>query len=344
MIEYGRKLNPDRTPQKPKGIKGNRRKVIITHNSSKKTKNQLLTVKLPNLASDDVIVPGTVNLSFNIELSSTTTPNRTLVNNIGRAIVKKLAVKFEGKEVLCIEDYDVFVCYRDLWKTKFEKANAVRQGIISDNGCTENCMRLRIGAGNKDPSNAEDKAIADAYGNKFIIPLDFEALESAMPYYQSGLRNWLSYEIMFNDYGRVIKADKTDAMYEISDVSLEYDTITQPHLARLIQRKYENMALPYERVVRHSQIEVNKSDRIWSWTFSETCKSLKGILVLLEKEADFSRDTSNFYNPKIEEVSVTVEGDTNQLYTQGMHSFEQYGEICKYFAEGNHKDNNASEV
>ena len=34
------------------------------------------------------------NLSFNIELSSTVDPKRTLVNNIGRAIVKKLAVKF----------------------------------------------------------------------------------------------------------------------------------------------------------------------------------------------------------------------------------------------------------
>ena len=180
MIEYGRKLNPDRTPQKPKGIKGNRRKVIITQNSSKKTKNQLLTVKLPNLASDDVIIPRTVNLSFNIELSSTTAPNRTLVNNIGRAIVNKLEVKFEGKEVLCIADYDVFACYRDLWKTKSEKANAVRQGIIYDDGCTENCMRLSIGAGDKDASNTEDKDIADTYGNKFIIPLDFEALESAI--------------------------------------------------------------------------------------------------------------------------------------------------------------------
>ena len=201
MIEYRTKLNPDRTPQIPKGIKGNRRRIIITHNSSEKTKNQLLLVRLPNLANDDVIIPGTVNLSFNIELSSTAALNRTLVSNIGRAIVKRLAVKFEGKEVLNIDDYDVFECYRDLWKTKSEKANVVRQGIISTDGCTENCMRLRIGAGNKDTSNAQDKAIADAYGNKFIIPLDFEALESAMPYYQAGLGNRLCYEITFNDYG-----------------------------------------------------------------------------------------------------------------------------------------------
>ena len=32
----------------------------------------------------------------------------------------------------------------------------------------------------------QDKAIADAYGNKFIIPLDFEMLDSSAPYYQVG--------------------------------------------------------------------------------------------------------------------------------------------------------------
>ena len=35
--------------------------------------------------------------------------------------------------------------------------------------------------------NAQDKAITDTYGTKFIIPLDFEMLDSAMPYYQEGL-------------------------------------------------------------------------------------------------------------------------------------------------------------
>ena len=43
---------------------------------------------------------------------------------------------------------------------------------------------------------------------------------------------------------------------------------------------------------------------------------------------------SKFYNPKIEKVSVIVEGKPNQLYAQEMRSFEQYDEACKYFAEG----------
>ena len=80
---------------------------------------------IPSLGSDDVIIPGTANLSFNIELTSTVDTNRTLVSNIGRAIIKKLAVKFEGNEILSVDDFDIFACYRDLCKTKSEKRNTI---------------------------------------------------------------------------------------------------------------------------------------------------------------------------------------------------------------------------
>ena len=101
---------------------------------------------------------------------------------------------------MSIDDYDIFTCYRDLWKTASEKKNAIRQGIISSDGCTINCIRLRVNAGDQNAGVAKDKAIADAYGNKFIIPLDFEMLGSSAPYCQAGLENRLCYEIMFNDY------------------------------------------------------------------------------------------------------------------------------------------------
>ena len=81
-----------------------------------------------------------------------------------------------------------------------KKRNAIRQGIISSEGFTENCMKLRINASNKNVSVKQDKAIAEAYGNKFIIPLDFEMLDSTLPYYQVRLGNRLCYEITFNDY------------------------------------------------------------------------------------------------------------------------------------------------
>ena len=210
------------------------------------------------------------------------------MSNVGRAIIKKLAVKFEGNEIMSGEDFDVLACYQDLWKTKSEKRNAIRQGIISTDGCTENCITLRINAGNKDATNAQDKAIADAYGNKFIIPLDFEMLDSAAPYYQAGLRNRLCYELTFNDYNQVTKCAKSpkapDAKYKITDISLEYEIATQPDLARSIRCEYQHMSLLYDRSLRHRKIIVNKKDTVWNGAFNMPCKSLKGILVLFEEE------------------------------------------------------------
>ena len=83
---------------------------------------------------------------------------------------------------------------------------------------------------------------------------------------------------------------------------------------------------------------------MWNWAFNTPCKSLKGILVLFEEEHSYTRDMSKLYDPKIQKVSVIVEGKPNQLYTQGMRSFEQYDEICKYFAEGKQRDNDANEI
>ena len=161
-MEYRNKLNPEHSLRMAHRIKGMRQKIIVIHNITS-------TIKFPNLGSDSVIICGTANLFFNIKLSSMAYPNRMIVSNIGRAIMKNLAVKFKGNEILSIDNFDVIACYRDLWKTKSEKRNATRQGISND-GCTVNCMKLRSNAGNKDATNAQDTAIASAYGTSSLSP------------------------------------------------------------------------------------------------------------------------------------------------------------------------------
>ena len=113
-MEYRAKLNPEHSLRMAHGIKGKRQKIIITQNPSKIAQNQLLLVGVPNLGSDNVIIPGTVNLSFNIKLDSIDDKSRTLASNIGKVIIKKLAVRFEGNEILGIDNSDMFARYRDL--------------------------------------------------------------------------------------------------------------------------------------------------------------------------------------------------------------------------------------
>ena len=104
-------LNPTHSLRMIKGINRTRQTVIVMHAPSTINQNQLLLVRFPDLDSDDVIIPGTMNMSFNIELSSTADLKRVLVSNIGRVIVKKLAVKFGGNEILGVDDFDIFACY-----------------------------------------------------------------------------------------------------------------------------------------------------------------------------------------------------------------------------------------
>ena len=150
-------------------------------------------------------------------------------------------------------------------------------------------------------------------------------LKSAMPCYQSGLRNRICYEIKFNEYGKVINATREtpnpDATYEIKDISLEYEIVTQLDLARNISEEYQRMVLLCDRVVRDIIVPVNKSDT--NWPPNKHCKSVKGILVLFEEEQPYALDTSKFYNPKVEKVFITVEGKTNQMYSKGLRLFEQ---------------------
>ena len=63
-MEYSNKLNPERSLRMVHRIKGTRQKIIVTHNPSEIDQNQLPLVRFPNLGSDDVIVPGTANLSL----------------------------------------------------------------------------------------------------------------------------------------------------------------------------------------------------------------------------------------------------------------------------------------
>ena len=337
-MSTGSKLQPNRSLKNAFGIKGNRQKIVVTNNPSTIDQNQLLTVRFPNLDTNDIIIPGTTRLTFDITLNSTDA-NRTLINNIGRAIVKKKVVKIEGNEILSIDDSDTLDCYYDLWMSGKERQNAVFQGIVTDSikGQRVNAIKHRINAGDK-TSNVEDQAIAAAFGNKFCIPLDFEILESSMPFYQSGLSSRLSYELTFNEYKKVIKSSKPDATYTITNISLEFDTISNSRLASDIKTEYMKTSILYDRILRHRNIVLKDSETIWNLNFNTPAKSFKGILMLFTKETDWARDTEKFYNPKITKVEVAVEGKPNQLYTHGMKSYHQFDEMKKHFGDGKLKE------
>ena len=223
-----------------------------------------------------------------------------------------------------MDDSDVSNCYGELWKTALERKNDQFQGI--DTSGNRNTTRIHIDAGNKDET---------AFGNRFYIPLDFELLEGHMPFYQKALGDRLEYELTFNDYSRVIRATgDADASYDIENISLEYDIVTLPELARMIANQYNGrLAILYDRILRHRKKSRDKSDTLWNINLNVPARSMKGVLMLFEDvtaQQPFTRNTESFYNPKITKVEVTIEGIPNQLFSQGMRAYQMWDEARKF--------------
>ena len=249
-------------------------------------------------------------------------------------------MKLEGNEIISIDDYDILYSYYDCWKSITERCNGVFQCKVQADGQTENAIKHRINASDKE-SNASDETVASIFDNKFCIPLDFEILESSLPLYQYGLGSRLTYELTFADYSDVIKASNSDATYTISNISLEFNTVTNASLASQIRTEYMKCSLLYDRILRARIIPLNDSSTSFSVEIYSPSKSLKGVLLIFTKERSatkFNRDTEDFFNPKIKKLEVTVEGSPNELYARNIEYRHQYDEIMKRFGEGRLKE------
>ena len=333
-MEVGDKLNPQRSYRKGFALKGLRQHIIKTNNPSTIRPGELLTARFPDLKENQVIIPSTTKLTFNITLVGKDV-NRTLVGNLGRNIIRKLVVKLEGNEIISTDDYNVLYSYYDCWKCTNERLNAVFQGIVEADGQTETAIKHRINAGNK-ADVANEITVASIFNNRFCIPLDFEILESIIPLYQYGLGSHLTYELTFANYSDLIKSTDTVVTYTISNISLEFDTIINASLASQIRTEYMKSSILYDRILRAHIIPLNNSDTSFSVDINSPSKSLKGVLLIFTKERSatrFTRDTEEFFNPKI-----TMEGVPNELYAQDMEYRHQYDEIVKHFAEGRLKE------
>ena len=157
-MEVGDKLNPQRSYRKGFALKGSSQHIIKTNNPSTIGPDELLTVHFPDLKKNQLIIPSTTKLTFNISLASTDV-NRTLVKNLGRNIIRKLVVKLEGNKIINIDDCDILYSYYDCWKCTTERLNAVFHGIVEADGQIANAIKHRINATDK-ANDAKDQTVA----------------------------------------------------------------------------------------------------------------------------------------------------------------------------------------
>ena len=95
---------------------------------------------IPHGSRDHVIIPDTVKIMFNLDIESTNKA-RSVVNNVGRALVKKKVLILGSTEIDTFNNSDIYDIYKDLYLSEKEREEKLIQGIQPANG-----LKARLGA------------------------------------------------------------------------------------------------------------------------------------------------------------------------------------------------------
>ena len=216
-------------------IKAERTVKRITFNPTSANPGETLYVSVPKLAANEVIVPGSLALVFDINLKVTGAhANNYLVQNVSRALVDKLIVKFASTIIQDTTSYGIYKTFEDLFLSKDERENMLREGIQSDD-----LNKLRLGAGDKDTSNAGRNTLNAVYGTKYRINLDHPILTDHGVFYPLALYNDLVFELTLAVAHEVVKeSDGSKLRYKLENIQLEYEVIRSEDLAKEVVSTY----------------------------------------------------------------------------------------------------------
>ena len=95
--------------------------------------NQHIDIEIPNGSRDHVIVSDIVKITFSLDIESTD-KTRSIVNNVGRALVKKKVLMLGSKDIDTINNSDVYDTYKDLYLSEKEHEEKLLQSIQLANG------------------------------------------------------------------------------------------------------------------------------------------------------------------------------------------------------------------
>ena len=291
---------------------------------------------LPSPTSEhEVIVSGSLALVFNINLSGDHA-NNYLVQNVSRALVDQLHVKFAATSVQDTVGYDIYKIFEDLFLCTDERANMISEGIQSEDLC-----KIRSGAGDKKTSGVDkENTLNGVYGNKYRINLDHPILTDHGVFYPLALYSDLVFELTLAPASQVVLgSDDSQLVYKLENIQLEYETIRSKSLANEAASTYASgKEFAYDLVMRERVVPIARGSdtRINLWANPQR-RSLKGILLLFINPYNAGeRKSENYFNPDITKVKVIVNGVPNRVYNEGISGSDMWNELTRYFNPRGH--------
>ena len=229
-------IDPGHNEKKLLGLKADRSINRITFIKYEAFPGDFLIVTVPKLNKYELMKSGSLMLRFDVDLSGGD-PGNFLVDNISRALVDNMKIKFGGQMVNEIENYDVYKIYEDLYLPIVKRNNMLTDGIQ-----TLELNKIRCNSNDKPTSGVDkEKKLNEIYGSKYCIRLDHGLLEENGAFYPHALREELSFEIKLAAADKVVRGpDSKNLHYRLSNIQLQYEVIKSRDLAQIAEYYYEN--------------------------------------------------------------------------------------------------------
>ena len=320
------KVDPNRTSKQPL-LKAESTLHRITLTPSNVSPGETLYVNIPKLSGNNVIVPGSVGLTFNLVVDGD--DKNTLVNNVGRNLVSSFKVSIGGETIQDTKRYDLFLTYQDLFLSDEDRGRRLRQGISS-----ASIRKMRAPASDAPTSPATEVALGKIYSNKYLIPIGHPILDDHGAFYPRDLNDTLMFEITIAQVKDIVVwSDDTKApKFTMKNLELEYSCISSDYLAGEASSAYSiGKGFHYENVFLHKTFEISKAnDSVINEHVNVPRRSMTGILCLFnDRPAAGTRDSEKFINPDIESVSININGMPNKLYSKNMLVTDLYDSMLK---------------
>ena len=308
----------------------------ITFNRSEANPGETLYVRVPKLNENEVLVPGSLALRFDIDLSGGHA-NNFLVQNVSRALVSRMKLTFGGTTLEDTVDYDVYKTFQDLFLPGEKRDNMVREGIQS-----EDLSKIRSGAGDAKTSGVDaEKKLNEVYGEKYRINLDHQILTDHGIFYPQALYNDLVFEVTLAPASQVVKgSDPTKLKYKLTNIQLEYEMIYSENLAEEAKSVYTSgKEFVYDHVMMYKVVPINRgTDTRINIKVNAQRRSMKGILLLfVVPYAAGTRDSEKYIFPDLKKIRVTINGSPNMLYNNGIESQDIWSEVSRFFMKEKYK-------
>ena len=316
----------------PSVIKGKRLFNMVSLLKKEAHPGDTYYVRVPTLSPNQVLIPDAMNVTFRFVNGNT---KSRFKNNLGRILCKSQMVQIGGEIVYDNRGQGMFETYKDLWKSDSKREGMIEYGVAN---AVFDRRKLMSGDDSTTTSGKDNDVLLEKNTKVLKIRMG-KILQGHGPYAPYGMSD-VEYRFTLPQTNEILVAQTGQkvADYRLNDMNLEFETTDGENLAKSARSVFVNTRdLWFDYTTLLKTLEWRKDSTGEVIDINIPRESLKAVVLLCTQKKP--TDSEEFYNAEVESIKVTIEGNPNSVYSQGLKRSQIYEGAKRFFGTQKDKTN-----